>query len=73
MVPQIRIARPPYQTTQMRIAKSWPLREASAQDERLARELEPIWRSALEPEPGNRLPNASAFARELRQALWRVA
>jgi hypothetical protein len=62
-----------YRTIQMRIAETWPLCQAASQDERLARELEPIWRWALAPEASNRLPNASAFAREVRQALWRAA
>jgi serine/threonine-protein kinase len=59
-----------YPTIQTRIAETWPLGETALEDVTLANELEPIWRRALQPEPANRWPTASAFARELRQALW---
>ena len=70
--PPITSTEPRYRAILSRLAEPRALFHVAADDERLAAQLSPIWKAALALEPGDRLPTAAAFVRELRQALWRT-
>lgn len=63
----------PKRTIQESIAEPRDSSRLTAEDERLAMELHPVWRSALEVDPANRPASAAAFTQALQQALSRSA